>query len=212
MKKHKNVCRFISVRLLVLAVAMATLATTPVWAAPGGNTKLTKKVIEHLNFMREEEKLAHDVYVYMYQRWNAEENAEIFNLISLSEQQHMDTMLKMLIKYDLPDSASSEFGVFNNEDLQDKYYALTSIGEVDYLSALHKVGGFIEELDMIDIQEAIDVNQTPIDLTTAYEHLKKKKKNHLRAFVDALDSQLDYDYDEAQLLDQELFDAIIYIY
>ena len=81
--------------------------------------------------MREEEKLAHDVYVYMYQRWNAEENAEIFNLISLSEQQHMDTMLKMLIKYDLPDSASSEFGVFNNEDLQDKYYALTSIGEID---------------------------------------------------------------------------------
>ena len=65
---------------------------------------------------------------------------------------------------------------------------------------------------MIDIQEAIDVNQTPIDLTTAYEHLMEGSKNHLRAFVDALDSQLDYDYDEAQLLDQELFDAIIYIY
>lgn len=212
MHKHKDITRCILMRLFVIAVAMATLVVSPALAAPGGKTQLTKKVIEHLNFMREEEKLAHDVYVYMYARWNAEENAEIFNLISLSEQQHMDTMLKMLDKYDLTDPASSEFGVFNNEDLQDKYYALTAIGEVDYHSALHEVGGFIEELDMIDIQEAIDVNQTPVDITTAYEHLMEGSKNHLRAFVDALASQLDYDYDEAQLLDQELFDAIIYIY
>lgn len=212
MHNHIHFTRFIVIRLLIIAVAMTTLSAIPAWSAPGGNSQLTKKVIEHLNFMREEEKLAHDVYVFMYQRWNAEENAEVFNLISLSEQRHMDTMLKMLEKYGLPDPASSDFGVFNNQDLQEKYYALTSIGSVDYLSALHKVGGYIEELDIIDIQEAIDVNQTPVSLKTAYEHLMEGSKNHLRAFVNALDSQFDYDYDEAQLLDQELFDAIIFIY
>jgi hypothetical protein len=39
-----------------------------------------------LQFMREEEKLAHDVYVTLYEQWGL----RVFNNISRSEQQHTE--------------------------------------------------------------------------------------------------------------------------
>ncbi len=210
MSTHKKIASKLFLRLLIIVTVMTSLVAIPAWADKDGTTKLSKEVIEHLNFMREEEKLARDVYLFMNDTWKS----KVFDEIAESEQQHMDTMLKMLENYDLPDPAEDEFGnindfgVFNNEDLQEKYDYLIEIGQEDYIVALHEVGGFIEELDMIDIQEAIDVKRTPVALKTAYEHLMEGSKNHLRAFVAALEKE-GFIYDEAQLLDQELFDAIL---
>lgn len=214
MSAYEKLSGYLLGRILVAVVMTAALIVSPAWAGKGGTTTLNKNVIDHLNYIREIEKVAHDVYVTMYDTWKDTEykkNAEIFNDIYDSEQQHMDTMLKMLEKYNLPDPASDEFGVFNNEALQEKYDDLVAIGVTDYIRALHEVGGYIEELDMIDLQEALDVNQTPVDLMTAYEHLMEGSKNHLRAFVSALEA-LGFTYDEAQLIDQELFDAIVDVY
>jgi len=52
--------------------------------------------------MREEEKLARDVYAEMYDTWAY----KVFLNISGSEQNHMDAMLNMLKLYDLPDPAA----------------------------------------------------------------------------------------------------------
>jgi hypothetical protein len=183
---------------------MTSVVAIPVWAGNGtggGITALSDEEITHLNYMREEEKLARDVYLFMYGKWNA----VIFTQVADSEQQHMDTMKKMLDKYNLPDPASTEIGDFNNLDLQAKYDELIAAGSDSYVDGLY-VGATIEEIDMIDIQEAIDFCDH-VDLLTAYQHLLEGSKNHLRAYVGTLEKQ-GFTY-EPQFISQELFDAIM---
>jgi hypothetical protein len=68
------------------------------------------------------------------------------------------------------------------------------------------VGATIEEIDMIDIQHALDRTKR-LDLRTAYQNLLEGSKNHLRAFVAALAAQgIVY---EPQYISQELYDAIL---
>ena len=189
---------------LALAVAVLAVSTvTPAWAAKGGGSatvQLSEEEAAMLTYMREEEKLARDVYLLMYETWDA----AIFDKIADSEQKHMDTMLKKLTKYHLPDPALAE-GEFTDEGLQEKYDALTSDGLKSYVDGLY-VGATIEEIDMIDIQYAIDIT-TPVDLVVAYDHLLEGSKNHLRAYVGALATQgVSY---APQFISQELFDAIM---
>ncbi|MEJ2688168.1 MAG: DUF2202 domain-containing protein, partial [Gammaproteobacteria bacterium] len=64
----------------------------------------------------------------------------------------------------------------------------------------------IEEVDMRDIQHAIDEAQHE-DIRTVYENLICGSRNHLRAFVDAIERQhVDY---QAQYLAQDEVDAIV---
>jgi hypothetical protein len=67
-------------------------------------------------------------------------------------------------------------------------------------------GATIEEIDMIDIQRALNAT-LHVDLRTVYQHLLEGSKNHLRAFVARLaDEGIVY---EPQFLSKELYDAII---
>ncbi len=193
-------------RLLVITTIVTTAVAVPALAGKGhgpGITPLSEEEVVELTYMREEEKLARDVYLEMNRLWY---DTNIFSNIATSEQRHMDTMKKMLDKYGLYDPAlGAEEGEFENDLLQDKYYELISDGSASYIAGL-LVGGFIEELDMIDIQEAIDVTEH-LDLINAYLHLLEGSKNHLRAFVGALESQ-GYTYVPV-LISQEYFDAIM---
>jgi hypothetical protein len=151
--------------------------------------------------MREEEKLARDVYLAMYQKWGA----VTFSNIASSEQQHMDTLKKMLDRYKLADPVQDALGVFTNADLQAKYDQLLASGSQSYVEGLY-AGATIEEIDMIDIQHAIDVT-THLDVDNAYLSLLEGSKNHLRAYVKALESQgVVY---APQFISQEFYEAII---
>ena len=69
---------------------------------PTGTTgSLTQAEIDALWFMREEEKLARDVYLVLAEKWDL----GLFWNIAESEQQHMDAVLKLLKKYGLEDPA-----------------------------------------------------------------------------------------------------------
>jgi hypothetical protein len=207
MATHKNIVSNIFLRLLVVVTVMATLVAIPAWAgngAGGGIPQLSGEEITYLNFVREEEKLARDVYLLMYMTWDA----KIFSQIVTSEQQHMDTMLKMLDKYGLPDPASTEEGIFNDKDLQDLYDQLKEKGLVSYIDGL-EVGVTIEVTDIADINEAIDFTDH-VDLLTAYGHLIDGSYNHLAAFCDTLEKQgVTCD---TQDIDPALSDAIMEIY
>ena len=190
-------------------LATVTLIAIPALAGNGngageGITPLSEDEISYLNFVREEEKLARDVYQLMYETYGA----KIFTQIAVSEQQHMDTMLKMLDKYGLPDPASAESGVFNNGELQALYDFLVNWGDDSYVDGL-KVGVLIEETDIDDIGQAILFTQH-VDLVTAYERLIEGSKSHLAAFCDTLEKQgVTCD---TKVIDQALFDAIKDIY
>lgn len=156
-----------------------------------------------LLFMREEEKLARDTYLTLYAAWNL----SVFSNIASSEQMHMNALLKLLKKYDLPDpAAGNEIGEFTNTALQTLYLELIENGMVNSLEAL-KVGGLIEEKDMHDIKAAIDRSQKG-DIDAVYESLLCGSRNHLRSFAQNIVALTEHAY-VAQVLDQTEVDEIL---
>jgi len=144
---------------------------------------LSQAEINDLKFLREEEKLARDVYLYSYDKYQL----KIFDNISQSEQRHMNSVLNLLNKYGIPDSASTEIGVFNNPDLQKLYNTLTKQADISSVEAL-KAGATIEDLDINDIDD-FTTNTTKPDILNVYENLNCGSKNHIRAFTRWLENE-----------------------
>lgn len=134
-----------------------------------------------LIYMREEEKLARDVYQTLYEKWGV----QVFANIAQSEQTHTETVRDLLEKYNITDPVTNDsVGVFQNEELQRLYDDLVSRGSISEIEAF-KVGALIEELDIKDLQEAIDRTDNA-DITFAYENLIRASRNHLRSFTKQL--------------------------
>ncbi len=93
---------------------------------------LSQNEADDLLVLREEEKLARDVYLYSYEKYKTQN----FYNISLSEQQHMDKVLFLLLKYGMKDPASMEHGKFNNPKLQNLYNKLTAQSDISLIEAL----------------------------------------------------------------------------
>lgn len=138
--------------------------------------ELTNAEMDDLLFLREEEKLAHDVYLYAYEQYNV----MIFQNISNSEQTHMDSVLVTLNKYGIADPASEVRGEFSNQTLQDLYLQLTLKVDSSLVDALI-VGATIEDLDLFDLQINIE-NTSKTDLIDMYNLLYCGSRNHMRAF------------------------------
>lgn len=163
---------------------------------------LSQEETTSLSFMREEEKLARDVYSTLYSKWGS----NIFTNISGSEQTHMDAILILLKKYNLPDPVTTgTVGVFKNESLQNLYKQLTAQGSLS-LSDAYKVGATIEDLDIFDLKNALLINDNQ-DIKLVYDMLSKGSRNHLRSFykniLNAGDTYI------PQYINQADFDSII---
>ena len=129
--------------------------------------------------MREEEKLAHDVYVTMYDQWQV----KVFSNISTAEQTHSDAVKSLLDRYGLDDpAAGNAVGVFTNPDLQALYTSLVRQGSESLVAAL-TVGATVEDLDIADLQT---LATTAPDIDLVYANLEKGSRNHLRAFTKQL--------------------------
>ena len=165
--------------------------------------EISQQVKNDLIQLREEEKLARDVYLYLYTQWDQ----WIFSNIAKSEQQHMDAVKGLLDRYDIDDPVDPDIqGHFEDQVLQDLYDDLIAAGSVSREDALH-VGATIEDLDIFDIYEMIDHATSIEDVTRVYENLSKGSRNHLRSFVGQL-VLFDETY-EAQYLEQEEVDEIL---
>jgi hypothetical protein len=145
--------------------------------------ELSVEEIEALLYMREEEKLAHDVYVALYDRWGL----PIFQNISQSELSHTNSIKNLLDRYGLVDPASSESGIFTNPDLQALYIELVARGEQSLSEAL-KTGAAIEEIDILDLEKDLSqINQA--DIRQVFQNLLQGSQSHLRAFASNLSNQ-----------------------
>ncbi|ASJ00588.1 DUF2202 domain-containing protein [Thermococcus gorgonarius] len=163
---------------------------------------LSEEEASGLLYMVEEEKLARDVYLTLYEQTGL----EVFERISNSEQAHMDAVLSLIEKYNLtaPDTLS-EVGVFQNEELQALYDQLVEQGSKSVEDAL-KVGALIEETDIKDLEDWIARTDNE-DIKTVYSNLMAGSENHLRAFVRNLEAQgVSY---TAQVLPGEQVDEIL---
>jgi hypothetical protein len=156
-----------------------------------------------LQFMREEEKLAHDVYVTLFAQWGL----PVFDNISQSEQQHTEAVAYLLDRYDISDpAAGNAVGEFTDETLQGLYDQLVAQGSQSVADAL-KVGAAIEEIDILDLQERLAETANPA-IVQVYDNLMAGSENHLRAFVGNLASQTGETY-APQYLEQTAYDAIM---
>ena len=180
--------------LIPFVCACALVAGTPLFAAkkPVTDATVTKEVAAMLQFMREEEKLAHDVYMLFYGIYGA----DTFGNIMVSEQRHTDAVKMLLQKYGVADPAADTApGVFVNADLQALYDTLVANGsgpDAELADAL-EVGVAIEKKDMTDIVEAIELSVAYKDIVQVYSNLLAGSESHLAAFLEALEKATDDD-------------------
>ncbi len=158
--------------------------------------------LDSLQFVREEEKLARDVYIKLYERWGS----RIFNNIKDSEQTHTNAVKFLLNKYNYEDpAANTAIGEFVNPKIQNWYNNLVARGNQSALDALY-VGAYVEELDIGDLRHEINASSER-DVKQVYTNLMNGSYNHLSAFVGRIESQgIEY---KAQLLEQSDVDQIV---
>ena len=169
---------------------------------PASEDELSESEVAGLLYMREEEKLAHDVYVAFYTQYGTQN----FQNISQSELTHTEAVKTLIDRYGLTDLASSETGVFTDPDLQALYDELISRGSQSLVEAL-KVGAAIEEIDILDLKERLAQTDNA-DIQLVYENLIKGSENHLRTFVAKLLQQTGETY-VPQYLSLEEYQTII---
>ncbi len=145
-------------------------------------TVLNDEQKARLLFMYQEEKVARDVYYTLGKKYPT---AKTFVNIQLSEQQHMDAVESLCIKYGVDISAVDEtvVGTFVLPELQSLYDTLVAQGSVSLIEGL-KVGVAIEEKDIVDILET-ELGM-PADIVTVFENLRMGSYSHLDAFNTAL--------------------------
>ena len=163
---------------------------------------LDQAEIDGLVYLREEEKLAHDVYMALYEQWDIAE----FQTIANSEQRHSDSVLRQLERYGIADpTAGLAAGEFQNEELQALYDQLAAQGSESVEAAL-RVGAAIEEIDILDLQEEMAATENAA-LLRVYDNLLRGSRNHLRSFVGLLEDQgVTY---APEYLNDEAYEAIV---
>lgn len=154
-----------------------------------------------LLFMREEEKLARDVYNALYAVWGQ----PTFQNIAASEQAHMDEVKLLLDRYGLTDPALDP-GKFTDANLQALYDKLVAQGSASLADAL-KVGAAIEEIDILDLQTRLTQTDNA-DIQWVYNNLMTGSYNHLKAFTGALTQQTGEVY-QPQYLSAYAYQSII---
>jgi hypothetical protein len=137
---------------------------------------LTESELASLLKMKEEEKLACDVYLVLSQKWGS----QVFTNISAAENNHLNAIVLLLTNYGSTETAIGEAGVFTDAAVQTLYNDLIAKGSVS-LEEAYKTGALIEEMDIKDLTEAL-VTTTNENVILVFDNLLKGSRNHLRAF------------------------------
>ncbi|WP_320122478.1 DUF2202 domain-containing protein [uncultured Sphaerochaeta sp.] len=188
---------------VIFVVAMgATLSAQPI-SEQQAELSQTEEMVETtgsegLLYMAEEEKLARDVYLALYDMWGS----RVFLNIANAEQQHMDAVSAVLKDKEIANPAStSEIGVFHNTEIAELYESLVAQGSTSIEEAF-LVGAIIEDLDIYDLQRSIEASEDEVEIWV-YNNLLRGSESHMRAFVRQLD-RYGLDYTARYISDAEL--------
>jgi hypothetical protein len=164
--------------------------------------KLTESEKNGVKHIYEVEKVARDVYQYFYDKWET----PVQNVISSSEQNHMDIMKELIDKYNLDDPAEgNDYGEFSNSELQQLYHDLIERGSSSEVDAL-STSAMIEEFDILEIRKNVN-NTNRDDVISAYSKLMTGSENHLRIFTAKLkEKAVEY---QPQYLSQQDYNQVI---
>lgn len=165
----------------------ATPATGPISVGPDGETSLGLESLASklgaipvgelddaeraaIVYMREEEKLAYDVYQELYRLWGS----GVFANISAAELTHMASVELLLSRYGIPDpAADTTAGEFVDPALQALYDELVAKGSLSLVDAF-TVGATIEGLDIADLQQRESAQP---DIALVFDNLELGSRN-----------------------------------
>lgn len=167
-----------------------------------GSGVLTAEEKAGLMIISEEEKLARDVYLALYETWNL----PTFVNIAESEQQHMDALSMVMEAYGLTGPETMDMpGSFINKDLEKLYNQLIEDGRKS-LSAAFTAAAKIEDLDIFDLQNLLASTEND-EIKILYQNLMKGSRNHLRSFTYQLEREgLSY---EVNYISSEYYERIL---
>lgn len=149
---------------------------------PSNNTTvLSDKEKAGIRHMREEEKMAHDVYVFLAEKWNL----PVFDHISNAETRHFSAMGFLIEDFGIDDPAQAEAGKFQDKKIAQLYDSITHQGSKSPVDAL-KAGAYIEEVDIADLRRYIAETDHE-QINSVYQNLLWASGNHLRAFARQLE-------------------------
>ena len=181
---RKNYRSNIAAALLLAAVVLAFTAPAMAQYQPAGPgygittivQPLTAEELKSMQFMREEEKLARDVYRALFEKWNL----IAFRNISASEETHFVAIGTLLTRYGAVDPAQSSAGVYTDPALNALHGQLLAKGMQSAQDAL-EVGILIEKKDITDLESALNTT-AKFDIKRVYNNLMNGSYNHLDAF------------------------------
>ncbi len=169
---------------LVAGVAAISLGVVPFAAAAPGD--LSEAEAAELAFMREEERVARDLYQAFFDMYDG---ARPFSRIVNAEQQHYDQVGNLLVTYGIADpSAGLSAGTYSNQALQELYNTWYAAGSAS-LEAAYQVGVDLETRDIADLEDAIAATGTDA-VKVVFERLQAGSENHLTAFTNAVNGQI----------------------
>lgn len=139
--------------------------------------------VQGMRFIWEEEKVARDLYVSLYNQTNL----SIFLDLVRSEQNHMDQVKVVMDRYGVAKPVPDDYGVFENQTLIQIYDDLLARGMQSNHEAL-KASATFEEVSIMDLQKEIDATDNQ-DIVVVYQGLLAGSRKHLRSYVNDLKDQ-----------------------
>lgn len=185
----RNVLVVVSAAALVGLTATAQAMSAPptsTTAASVAAADLDPDLATSLQFTREEERMARDLYAALAE---VHDGARPMSRITNSEQQHFDRVGALLEQYGLTDpSADLPAGEFAFDDLQDLYDGWLAAG-TESLDAAFQVGIALEERDIADLTAMIE-DSSVADVDAVLSRLLAASEHHLAAFTAAAEGTL----------------------
>ena len=159
---------------------------------------LSEELANTLSYMGNEERLAYDVYNYLYNQFGTQ---QFTNIATQSEYQHIASVQGLIQKYKLDDSIDftnvdmpslgyiytpieqMQAGRYDISIIQNLYDGLTAQGSNSEIDAL-KVGCIIEVVDVTDLNSdiAIAERENATDIVTVFNFLRDGSYNHYWSF------------------------------
>lgn len=154
--------------------------------APASAAALDQATADALTFMREEERMARDLYTALDEHHGG---LAPFTRIKDAEQRHFDALGRLLPRFGLDDpAAGATVGEYADADLQSRYDGWLERGLTSQDEAL-KVGIELETADIADLEKLIaDTDNAQVERILT--NLLRGSRHHLDAFTRAADGQL----------------------
>jgi hypothetical protein len=181
--RYKNILSTIAVASIVTTGCMGNGnghgGRQAQYSTSSAKSVITDEVKASLSYMYDEERLAKEVYLAIY---NQQPIKQLSKIASKSEGKHIDAVKDLAKKYGVSTPAQSA-GEYKHSHIQSLYNELYQKGIRSQKDAL-EVGCIVEVTDIDDLNRYISQaeNSNAQDIISVYDFLRRGSYNHYWAF------------------------------